>query len=171
MKGLWIVLNVDDVDRSLAFYKLLGLKARRSEMGGMAWGEVPVVEDGGFILWNKNAVGSGQDEAAVRAWVTGELGKGVMLNVGVASAARVWPKVEGKVAVEQALTDDEMSGGKTFTVLDPDGYVVCVMDKWPGEPAKKKASAKRAKGAAKKAKGAAARRPAKRARAKTARRK
>lgn len=149
-KGLWIVLNVDNVDKSAEFYKALGLKARveSMEMPGVGMASMGTVEtgvDAGFVLWNKNVVPPDQP-ANTRAWVSGELGKGVLIGIGVPNAQKVWANAQKlRAEVEQAI-EAQPQGGHGFTIVDLDGYVVQFMDKWPGEPTPKKAkkSAKRA---------------------------
>lgn len=148
-KGLWVILNVDNVDKSLEFYKAVGLKAAREEAGPLAYGAVYATPDSGLVLWNKNAVAPDQP-ADTRAWLSGELGKGVLVAVGVPNAERLWQKVQAaRLTVETPLRAQDW-GGKEFTVVDPDGYVVNVTDKFPGGPA----PAKKAKRAVKKAKAA-----------------
>ena len=169
-KGLWVVLNVDNVEKSLEFYKALGLKAGQESHGPMTWGYVNASQDGGLVLWNKNTLGPDQP-ADTRAWLTGELGKGVLLTLGVPNAERTWEKARAaRLTVDQPLRDQEW-GGKEFTLVDPDGYVVNLTDRFPGAPPKTKAKAK-ARKAVGKARGAVKNAAAKAKRAvKNARRK
>ena len=136
--GLWVVLNVDNVDKSVEFYKLLGFKAGVEKQNDMTWGYVNASDDAGFIIWNKHSIGPNQDQADMRAWLSGEMGKGVVLSLGVPNAQKVWQKVQGKVTVDEPIYDEPW-GGKTFMVVDPDGYVVSVSDKFPGASTAKKA--------------------------------
>ena len=151
-KGLWVVLNVDNVDKSVEFYKTLGLKAGTETQGDMTWGYVNASDDAGFVLWNKHVIGPNQDAAEVRAWVSGELGKGVLLNLGVPNAQKLWDRVQGKVTIDQPIYEEPW-GGKTFMVLDPDGFVISVSDKFPGAstPRKAKRAVKRTVAKAKRA--------------------
>lgn len=142
-KGLWIVLNVDNVDKSAEFYKALGLKARVDSMempgvGMASMGTIETGEDSGLVLWNKNVVPPDQP-ADTRAWVSGELGKGVLVGIGVPNAQKVWANAQKlRAQVEQPL-EAQPQGGHAFTIVDLDGYVLNIMDKWPGEPEPKKA--------------------------------
>ena len=145
-KGLWVVLNVDNVDKSLEFYTSLGLKVARESEGPLSWGTVRASDDAGLVLWNKHEVAPGQ-AADTRAWLAGELGKGVVVTLGVANAARMWEKAQAaRVPVDHPLREQEW-GGRDFTVVDPDGYVVNVSDRFPGPPPKR--AAKKAKAAVK----------------------
>ncbi|HWH08142.1 MAG TPA: VOC family protein, partial [Candidatus Thermoplasmatota archaeon] len=113
-KGLWAILNVDNVDKSLEFYRALGLKAKRETMGPMAFGSIATGADAGVVLWNKNEVAPGQAEDT-RAWLSGELGKGVLLAFGVADARRAWEKAQAaRMTVDQPLREQEW-GGFEFT--------------------------------------------------------
>lgn len=142
-KGLWVILNVENVDKSLEFYKTLGLKAKRESQGEMAWGTVYAAPDAGLVLWNKNVMGPDQP-ADTRAWLSGELGKGVLVTVGVPNAERVWAKAQAaRVTVDQPLRAQEW-GGKEFTVVDPDGYVLNVTDRFPGPASKPARKARKA---------------------------
>lgn len=157
-KGQWVILNVDNVDKSLEFYKSLGLRAKRESMDGMTFGSLTTTTDSGILLWNKHTIAPGQAEDT-RAWVSGDLGKGVMVSIGVPDARKAWDKAQAaRVTVDQPLRDQEW-GGREFTVVDPDGYVVNVTDRFPGAPTTTKRPAKARKAAkraapAKKAKGA-----------------
>lgn len=145
-KGLWVVLNVDNVDKSLEFYRSLGLKTASESQGPMSWGTVTATPDCGLVLWNKNTLGPDQP-ADTRAWLTGELGKGVLLTLGVPNAEKLWAKAQAvRATVDQPLREQEW-GGREFTVVDPDGYVVNISDRFPGPPPKK--AARKAKTAAK----------------------
>lgn len=151
-KGLWPVLNVSDLDKSLEFYKGLGLRTSRETVDGMGWASVELGESG-LVLWPKSQLAADQP-ADTREWLSGELGKGVLFMLGVPNARRVWEKARTmRVDVDVPLREAE-SGGWEFTVLDPDGFVIGITDRFP-EATK---SAKRSK--ASKPKPAAARKTA-----------
>lgn len=146
-KGLWVLLNVDNVDKSVEFYKSIGFKAKTETMGEWSWGTVPTTSpDTGIVLMNKNNIAPGQ-AADTQAWLSGELGKGVMLTLGVPNVDKAWAKAQDAGAtVEQPLRVQEW-GGKEFSLLDPDGYVLNFTDRWPGgetKPKKAKKAVKRA---------------------------
>lgn len=154
-KGLWVVLNVENVEKATEFYKALGLNARLEKMDvpGMPSAPVGTVEfaDSGFTLWNKHLVPSDQP-ADTRAWVTGELGKGVLFTVGVPNVQKVWTNAQKlRAQIDQPL-DEQPWGGHGFTFVDLDGYVISVSDKFPGaSPARKaKKAVKRVAAKAKK---------------------
>lgn len=166
-KGLWPVINVDNVQKSVEFYKGLGLDAEieRMDMPGMPPADMGSVAtgDSGLVIWSKHAVPPGQAEDT-RAWVSGELGKGVLFTVGVPNAKKLWDNAQAmRAEVDQPL-EAQPWGGHAFTVVDPDGYVVSFTDKFPGPPpkprkrAKAKATGKSAKKGAKKAASKAKRR-------------
>lgn len=139
-KGLWPVLNVDNVEKSVEFYKALGLKARseKMDMPGVGSATMGTIEigDSGLIFWNKNLVPADQP-ADTKAWVSGELGKGVLLTIGVPNAQKVWANAQKlRAEVDQPL-EAQPWGGHGFTLVDNDGYVVNITDKFPGGPAPK----------------------------------
>lgn len=141
-KGLWVVLNVDNVEKSAEFYKSLGFKARIEtiDMPGMPAASMGSIDCGGsgLVLWNKNVVPENQP-ADTKAWVSGELGKGVLFSVGVPNAEKVWAKAQNvRAEVEQPLAKQPW-GGQEFTIIDLDGYVINVTDKFPGASPPKKA--------------------------------
>ncbi|GEM_PF-5654390 len=153
-KGLWPVINVSDVAKSVEFYKGLGLKARldKTSMGPeMAFGTLDL-GDAGIIIWDKHAVPPDQAEDT-KAWVTGELGKGVLFTIGVPNAQKAWANAQKIRAEVDVPLEAQPWGGHAFNVVDPDGYVLSITDKFPDmEPPKKRSAKKRAakKGAAKK---------------------
>jgi uncharacterized glyoxalase superfamily protein PhnB len=154
-KGLWPVLNVDNVEKSVEFYNGIGVKAKveAMEMPGMpstTYGSIELTNDAGIILWNKHNVPPDQPEDT-KAWVSGDLGKGVLLTIGVPNAQKAWASAQKIRAEVDTPLEPQPWGGHGFNVVDPDGYVVNVTDKFPGAPPKK-ATARRAP--ATKAKGA-----------------
>ena len=159
--GITPLINVANLEKSIEFYKGLGLAARVRREGEMTWGEV---RSGDHVLMiaDKN-----QGPAAGDPWLAGELGKGVMLNLGVPSAPKTWAKAQALGAAVEMELGDQPWGGKGFMINDPDGYVLMFGDAdWDTDDeaqvkkgaAKKRAAARKApKKAAKKA----ARKPAK----------
>lgn len=153
--GIFTVLNVSNVDKSLEFYKMLGLKTSKSTMPTMTWGNV-FSGAGSIMLYPKNDIAPNQ-APDTRAWVSGDLGKGVVVTIGVPNATKTYEKARSFGAeIDEQLVDAPW-GGKQFMVIDPDGYVVQLVDKpFPANPgAPKKTAAKgrtAAKGKGKKAK-------------------
>lgn len=152
-KGLWPVINVDNVEKSVEFYKALGLKASAEtmEMPGVGKATMGTIEvgDSGIVVWNKNIVPPDQP-ADTRAWVSGDLGKGVMFSIGVPNAQKLWANAQKiRAEVDQPL-EAQPFGGHSFSVIDLDGYVFNVTDKFPGPPPKK--ATKKVKAVARKVK-------------------
>lgn len=157
-KGLWTVINVDNVEKSVEFYRALGLKARVDDAGipGMDGVKIGTLDLGGsgLVIWNKHVVPEDQPEDT-QAWVSGDLGKGVLFTLGVPNAQKLWPNVQKiRAEVDQPL-EEQPWGGHGFTVVDPDGYVINISDRSPDMTPKKatKKVAKKTKTAAKKGKG------------------
>lgn len=141
-KGLWPVLNVANIEKSTEFYKALGFRTKIEEAPGMRWGNLDLGNTG-LVFWPKDNVAPGQP-ADTQAWLSGELGKGVMFTLGVPNAEKTWEKVKSqRFHVDSPLRNQEW-GGREFTLVDPDGYVVNITDKFPGAPPKK-ASARKVK--------------------------
>lgn len=145
-KGLWPVLNVANIDKTTEFYKALGLRAKSEEMPGVGtFASIELAPNTGIVFWPKDNIAPGQ-AADTRAWLSGELGKGVLFSIGVANATKTWEKVKAlRFDVDQPLRAQEW-GGNEFTVVDPDGYVINVTDRFPGPTlTPKKAKPKTAK--------------------------
>lgn len=131
-KGIFPLINVSNLDKSLEFYKSIGLRTRLQSAGPMRWGEI-VSGDGSLIVIPKDMKGIPEQPADTAEWLSGELGKGVMINIGVTNTLKHW-----KMAQEMRVTVDteyqaEPWGGHSFTVVDPDGYVVALSEVFPGD--------------------------------------
>ncbi|MHB8605623.1 MAG: VOC family protein [Thermoplasmatota archaeon] len=160
-KGLWVVLNVENVDKSLEFYKMLGLKTKAETMEQMNWGSVTLSPDSGLVIWDRRNVGPNQEQADLKAWLSGDLGKGLVLTVGVPNAKTIWAKVSNLFDIDQPLREEPW-GGQSFSVIDPDGFVVNITDTFPqASPTKKRTTTRRT---ATKAKRAAKAKPKRRGR-------
>jgi hypothetical protein len=147
-KGLTAILNVENLDKSIEFYKLLSLKAKKETQMDMTFGTITITPDTSILLWDRHNIGPNQDQADLRAWLSGDLGKGVMLTIGVPNAQRVWDNVSNMVPIDAPLREEPW-GGKSFNVVDPDGYVINLTDKFPSAPKptrKAKAAVKRTVG-------------------------
>lgn len=156
--GIFPLLNVSNLDKTVEWYRNLGLKAQKGSEGGMEWA---TVEAGGnpLVLFPKDASVENQPPDT-QAWLSGELGKGVLINIGVADARKVWAKAQlARMDVDLPLTEMPY-GGREFWLVDPDGYVIVIADKFPGDGEKKKSvkPAKRAKATGKRGKAAGAKR-------------
>lgn len=136
--GIYPLINVSNLDKTLEWYKGIGLKVNREVMGPMEYGNV-VSGEGSMLLFPKDGTPTRPQPADTQAWLSGELGKGVMLQIGVPNAKRSWEKAQAMmIDVDEPLTENPW-GGFGFRVVDPDGYVVAVSDKFPGVPPKKTA--------------------------------
>lgn len=151
--GIFPLLNVSNLEKTVEWYRSLGLKAKIGQEGPMRWGEVTSGNGVLILIWKDMPVEN--QPADTREWLSGELGKGVIVNVGVANIQKHWALAQAaRVDVDMPLTQMPY-GGSEFWAVDPDGYVVCLADKFPGEtkPARKakakpKARAAKAKRAA-----------------------
>ena len=152
-KGLWPVINVDNVEKSVEFYKAIGLKTKveMMEMPGMPPAAMGTIEtgDSGIIVWSKHVVPPDQP-ADTRAWVSGDLGKGVLFTIGVPNAQKLWTNAQKLRAEIDQPYEAQPWGGGGFNFVDLDGYVFNVTDKFPGPPPKK--ATKKVKAAARKVK-------------------
>ncbi|HWG90062.1 MAG TPA: VOC family protein [Candidatus Thermoplasmatota archaeon] len=157
--GIHPLLNVSDIDRTIAFYKGLGLRTKKDSMGQMTWAMVESGE-GRMLFFPKD--GNPDLSAEDREWLAGPIGRGVLINIGVPKAARAFEKAQALGATIDYPLSDNPWGGQGFTLVDPDGYVVHLSDRFPGNSFRREAPATRA--AAKKA-------PAKKAAVKKAPRK
>jgi len=146
-KGLWPVINVDNVEKSVEWYNGVGLKATVEDMdmpGSPPGGKFGMIDGGdwGVIIWNKHMVPPDQPEDT-KAWVSGDLGKGVLFTFGVPNAKNAWAKAQKIRAEVDTPLEAQPWGGHGFNVVDPDGYVVNITDKFPAmSPPPKKATAK-----------------------------
>ncbi|MHB8604641.1 MAG: VOC family protein [Thermoplasmatota archaeon] len=125
--GIYALLNVKDVTRTLRFYHALGFKTTRDHMGTFHWGSVWSGDHTLLVFPRKF---KGADPAATK-WATGNVGRGVLLNLGVKSAKSSFAKAKKAHAKIDMPLDENPWGGHSFTVRDPDGYYVNVSDKFP----------------------------------------
>ena len=154
-KGLWPVINVDNVEKSVEFYKTIGLKATVEDADmpgaeGMTFGAINTGNESGVIIWNKHNVPPDQANDT-KAWVSGDLGKGIMLTIGVPNAQKCWTNAQKIRAEVDTPIEAQPWGGHGFNVVDPDGYVINITDKFPGMSSPKKKIARAAKKVARKA--------------------
>lgn len=146
--GISPLLNVSSLDKSIEWYKGLGLKTTRGSESGMEWGTV-VSGPGVLMLFPKDKIVDGQP-ADTSAWLQGELGKGVLLTIGVPNARKTWEKAQAMRASVDVPLQEEPWGGWSFHLVDPDGYVIGFADKFPSATPKKARAKKAAKKPAKK---------------------
>ena len=149
--GVYPILNVADLDRSRAFYKGLGLKVAEDAMPmgpdfTMRWITVTAGDDHAFRLFPREFPGADPEDVA---WASGDVGKGVLVNVGVPNAARTHAKAEESGA-DPAPLEPNPWGGHAFMLRDPDGYYLMVTDKWPTPPKPRKRTGAAAKRGARK---------------------
>ena len=144
------ILNVSDLDKSFAFYKGLGLKTTEESMPmspefSMRFATVSAGKEHSMMLFARDFPGA--DPADV-AWASGDVGKGILVNVGVPNAAKTHAAAKASGAKPGGLQPNPW-GGQAFTVADPDGYFLMITDKFPA-PAPKRAKKSAARKAAKK---------------------
>lgn len=180
-----VFLNVQDIEKSLAFYRALGFRVDqewRDDQGRVAWAELSL--DGAEL--GLGSIGS-NDEPGFRSWVSTPLGAGVIVTLTVDDVDRFHRLAQKADAVIEMPPTDRPYG-RMMTLNDPDGYTVSFYNvpakkaakrpagkssrkaakstrKAPGKAAKatsKKAGRKAAKTPAKKAKKAARKSSAKR---------
>lgn len=139
-KGIHPLINVSNLDKSLEFYKGIGLKTSKETAGDMTWGSVSS-GDASLMLYPK-AVLAPHQPADTHAWLSGDLGKGVVISVGVPNATKLFEKAKSFGATIDQPLNDAPWGGKEFMVNDPDGYVIAFQDKFPAGARKTKTPAR-----------------------------
>ena len=142
--SLSVLLNVQDIERSVAFYQGLGFKVDKLHRGREGTGPVRYAD----LSYQGAELGLGHiainDDPEFRAWVGTPLGAGVMLYFSVPDVDRVHEKARAQGAVIEYPPEDR-SYGRVFGLNDPDGYVVAFIKepKARAAPAKKAATATR----------------------------
>lgn len=158
MASTSVFLNVNDITKSLEFYRALGFRAlavHQNRAGADAWADLDL--DGaelglGHIPSN--------DDPAFRAWCSTPLGAGVVVYMTVADVDAVYARAT-KIRATIEVPLEDRSYGRVFTLNDPDGYTLTFLEEPRPAPKrakpKKTAKAKTAKRpAARKTKGGAA---------------
>jgi catechol 2,3-dioxygenase-like lactoylglutathione lyase family enzyme len=123
---LSVMLNVKDVDRSVAFYEALGFDVRWKWAGDDEKLNYAGVGLGGAVI----ALGRIPDRpermrgySDYEKWVSTPLGAGVMVTVELRGVESVYKRArKAKATIESRIR--KWPYGTAFTVNDPDGYVV-----------------------------------------------
>lgn len=148
--GILNILNVADLQRTFAFYKGLGLRTSKAsmDMGGtpMSWVNVTSGPQHAMMFFERDFEGADPEDVK---WASGEVGKGVLVNVGVPNAKKTHAAAKALGAKPTDLTPNPW-GGQSFQVADPDGYYLMLTDKFPAAPRRAKKAAKKSAKAAKK---------------------
>ena len=119
-----VMLNVQDVERSVKFYTSLGFDTRWENKGdddrlsyaGVGLGEAVIAL--GRIPTDRR--GMAKDYAE---WVSTPLGAGVMITVELDEVETIYKRAkQAKAPIDSPLS--ERLYGTAFMVNDPDGYVV-----------------------------------------------
>lgn len=147
MASLSVFLNVQDIDRSLKFYKALGFKVTSSTKrdGKVAYADLAL--DGAEL-----GLGSipSSDDPAFQSWVATPLGAGVVVYITLDGGLdKLFAKAKKAGAVVEYEPQDR-SYGRVAGINDPDGYVLAFHQEVKAAPAKR--AKKVAKRPAKKAK-------------------
>lgn len=146
--GIYNILNVENVDKSREFYKALGFKTAIEEMPMgpdtmMRWATVHAGKDHSMMIMARNFPGADPEDVA---WASGEVGKGILVNVGVPNATKTFENAKRLGVTRGVQLESNPWGGKGFMIADPDGYYLMITDKFPGPaPKAKKSAAKTAK--------------------------
>ncbi len=119
-----VMLNVPDVDRSVAFYRSLGFDVRWETSGEDGRLDYAGVGIGEAIIWlgriPKSARGMAKDYAD---WVSSPLGAGAMVTVELDAVEEIYELAKkSKAPLDAPLS--ERPYGTAFVVNDPDGYVI-----------------------------------------------
>jgi predicted enzyme related to lactoylglutathione lyase len=121
--SLSVFLNVQDIERSISFYKGLGFKVDALHRGREGTGPVRYAD----LSYQGAELGLGHvainDDPEFRAWVGTPLGAGVMLYFSVPDVDKLYEKAKAQGAVIEYAPEDR-SYGRVFGLNDPDGYVV-----------------------------------------------
>ena len=147
--SLSVFLNVQDIERSIAFYRGLGFKVDALHRGREGTGPVRYAD----LSYQGAELGLGHiavnDDPEYRSWVGTPLGAGVMLYFSVPDVDRLHEKAKDLGAVIEYAPEDR-SYGRVFGLNDPDGYVVAFIKEKKARPAPaKKAAAQATKRATK----------------------
>ena len=119
------MFNVEDVDRSVAFYRKLGFEVRWEWKGDDGKLNVAGVGIGDAVI----ALGRipkdrmrGMDDDYAK-WVSTPLGAGVIITVELRGVEKIYEKAKKeKLPIESRLS--KRPYGTAFMTTDPDGYVV-----------------------------------------------
>lgn len=125
MASISAFLNVQDIQRSLAFYEELGFEEiDRYETDDGVLHFVDLELDGAILgLGNIES----NDDPSFQDWVSGTLGGGVVLYITVDDVDAVYERAQQADATIEHGPEDR-SYGRVFTMNDPDGYVVGFID-------------------------------------------
>lgn len=139
--SLSVFLNVQDVDRALAFYKALGFKVKSATRGDdkkVLYADLDM--DGAEL--GLGAISSNPDPE-FQKWVGTPLGAGVMIYLTLPGKVdKVFAKAKKAGAtIEMEPTDRPY--GRVAMLNDLDGYVLSLHQDAPRKPAKKAKAAKR----------------------------
>jgi len=119
-----VMLNVKDVDRSVAFYRSLGFTTRwkwKGDDGKLDYAGVGI--GGAVIALGRITSRENSEYRDYRKWVSTPLGAGIIVNVELRNVKGVYLRAkQAKAQIESRLK--EWPYGTAFTINDPDGYVV-----------------------------------------------
>ncbi len=122
MASTSVYLNVNDAQRSINFYEGLGFKTmERSEADNGHLVYVGLDLDGAPLSLGE--IAAVEDDPDYESWVSTPLGAGVIVSFHVDDAQAIFERAQAiDATIEQPL--NEHMGFPSFTLNDPDGYVV-----------------------------------------------
>ncbi len=121
-----VYLNVEDAKRSISFYEGLGFKTmERHEAENGRLVHVALDLDGASL--GLGEMGAVEDDPEFEAWVSTPLGAGVIVSFTVDDAEAIFERAQAiDATIERPL--NEHMGVPSFTLNDPDGYVVSFVE-------------------------------------------
>lgn len=121
-----VYLNVEDANRSIDFYEALGFKTmNRHEAQNGHLVHVSLDLDGASL--GLGEIGAVEDDPEFEEWVSTPLGAGVIVSFTVDDVETVFERAQASGATIERPLDDHM-GVASFTLNDPDGYVVTFIE-------------------------------------------
>lgn len=119
-------LNVTDAQRSISFYEGLGFKTmerHEAENGHLAHAALDL--EGASL--GVGEIAAVEDDPEFEEWVSTPLGAGVIVSFHVDDAEELFERAQAiDATIDQPLNDH--LGTPSFTLNDPDGYVLTFIE-------------------------------------------
>lgn len=119
-------LNVTDAQRSIDFYEGLGFKTMKrhgADNGRLAHAALDL--DGASL--GLGEIAAVEDDPDFEEWVSTPLGAGVIVSFHVGDAEAIFERAKAIDATIERPLNDHL-GVPSFTLNDPDGYVLTFME-------------------------------------------